>query len=215
MKITSISVQQNNNNRVSISVDGKYRFSLDVFQLADLGVRIGNSYTEEELAQLEEEGRFGKLYGRALEYSLVRPRSIKELRDYLWRKTLATKRQSKKTGEIFELPGVSQRVADRVLERLIEKGYLDDEKFARFWMEYRFQQKGISQRRLKMELQNKGVDQQTIASVGQEGIRSDREELAKVIAKKRSRYPDEVKFKQYLMRQGFQYDDIRDLLNQE
>lgn len=213
MKITAISQQARDKNRVNVSVDGKYRFSLDIFQVGELGLRVGREYSEEELAQLEEESQFGKLYGRALEYSMVRPRSIKEMRDYLWRKTRSTKRRIPKTGEIIERPGVSQVVADRVLERLIDKKYLDDEKFARFWVENRFMKKGTSLRRLQLELSQKGVDKETSERIIAESARSDDLEIAKIIAKKQSRYPDRQKFMQYLVRQGFSYDDVKAALD--
>ena len=87
MKITDISLQTRDKNRVNVSVDGKYRFSLDVFQVGELGIKIGREYTDEELTALEDESWFGKLYARAMEYCLTRPRSVKEMRDYLWRKT--------------------------------------------------------------------------------------------------------------------------------
>lgn len=212
MKITSISVQARNNNRVNVSVDGKYRFSLDVFQVGELGLKVGREYSEEELATLEQESQFGKLYSRALEYCLVRPRAIKEMRDYLWRKTRDTKVRRQKTGEIIDRPGVSQGIADRVLERLIEKKYLDDEKFAKFWIESRFLQKGTSLRRLRMELSQKGVDKAIAEVLIAESSRNDTDELAKIIAKKRTRYPDEQKLIQYLARQGFSYDDIKSAL---
>lgn len=48
-------------------------FSLDVFQVADLGIRVGKEYTDSELTALETESQFGKLYARALEYCLMRP----------------------------------------------------------------------------------------------------------------------------------------------
>lgn len=86
MKITSISVQAKNPDRVNVSVDGRYRFSLDIFQVGDR-VKVGKEYGEDELAELETESLFGKLYGRTLEYCLLRPHSIREVRDYLWRKT--------------------------------------------------------------------------------------------------------------------------------
>lgn len=38
MQITAITAQQKDKNRVNVMVDGKYRFSLDVFQYADLGL---------------------------------------------------------------------------------------------------------------------------------------------------------------------------------
>ena len=137
MKITDISLQARDKNRVNVSVDGKYRFSLDVFQVGELGIKLGCEYTDEELIALEDESQFGKLYARALDYCLIRPRSIKEMRDYLWRKTRPTKKRSPKTGEIIERPGVKLEITERVLARLMDKKYLDDEKFARFWLEHR------------------------------------------------------------------------------
>lgn len=208
MKITSISVQAKNPDRVNISVDGKYRFSLDVFQVGELGIKVDKEYSEAELTELETESQFGKLYGRALEYTMLRPHSVKEVRDYLWRKTRTTKYKSR-TGELKEREGVSKEVADRVLERLIEKGYIDDEKFTRYWVENRNQTKGTSRRKLIAELRSKGVEQTTIEAAFEETSRSDEEELRKVIAKKGSKYADEQKLMQYLARQGFSYDDIK------
>ena len=211
MKITALSAQQKQSNRVNVMVDGVYRFSLDVFQVADLGLRVGKEYTEEELVALEEESQFGKLYGRALEYTMMRPHSAREVRDYLWRKTRATKYKSR-SGELKERMGVSQIVADRVFDRLTEKGYIDDEKFARFWVENRNQRKGSSVRKLRSELQAKGVESSIIDAALEQTTRNDEDELAKIVAKKRARYPDEQKFMQYLARQGFSYDDIKTAL---
>ena len=90
MKITGLSAQQTNPNRINVFVDDKYRFSLEISQIASLGVRVGDEYSESELEQLEQESQFGKLYARALEYCLMRPHSAKEVRDYLWRKTQTT-----------------------------------------------------------------------------------------------------------------------------
>ncbi|HRJ06094.1 MAG TPA: RecX family transcriptional regulator [Candidatus Saccharibacteria bacterium] len=214
MKITAISVQAKNKDRVNVSVDGKYRFSLDIFQVGDLGVKVGKEYTEEELAELESESEFGKLYARALEYTLSRPHSAKEVRDYLWRKTRDTKVRNKKSGEITTREGVSETSVERTFNRLVERGYVNDEKFAKFWIENRNQTKGTSLRKLTMELRAKGVDQTIISELLQESSRSDESELQKVIAKKQRRYDDEQKFIQYLARQGFSYDDIKSALNE-
>ena len=212
MRITAITAQQRQPNRVNIMVDGTYRFSLDIFQLSDLGVKVGKDYTEEELVTLEQESQYGKLYARALEYTMMRPHSAKEIRDYLWRKTRTTKVRSRKTGELYDRPGVSPVIADRVYDRLVEKGYIDDEKFTRYWVENRSITKGASQRKLSQELMTKGVDRSLIEAAFVTTERSDEDELKKVIAKKRARYPDEQKFIAYLMRQGFRYDDIKDNL---
>lgn len=212
MKITALTLQQKDPNRVNVMVDGKFRFSLDMYQIADLGIKIGKEYTEKDLIELETESQFGKLYGRALEYCLMRPHSSREVRDYLYRKTLSKKYKSKRTGELKDRPGVSKAVTERVFDRLVEKGYINDEKFARYWVENRNQTKGASKRKLQAELAAKGVDRTIVEQALQVTDRSDEEELQKVIAKKRARYPDEQKFMQYLMRQGFGYDDIRSAL---
>jgi len=215
MKITDITQAVRNPDRVNISVDGKYRFSLDMYQLSSLGLKIGREYSEAELDELETESQFGKLYARALEYCLMRPHSKKEVRDYLWRKTRETKYKSRQTGEIKSRAGVSQEIADRVFDRLVEKGYLDDEKFTRFWIENRNQTKGSSLRKLTNELRVKGVESSIIDQILAESSRNDSDEIAKIIAKKRSKYPEEQKLIAYLARQGFSYDEIKTALADE
>lgn len=96
--------------------------------------------------------------------------------------------------------------------KLVEKGHIDDEKFARYWLENRNQRKGSSLRKLKAELMQKGVASDIIEAATSESDRTDSDELAKIIAKKRSKYPDEEKLKAYLARQGFRYDDITEAL---
>ena len=191
-------------------VDGKYRFSLDVFQLVDLGIKVGADYTDEQLTNLEQESQFGKVYGRALEYSLMRPHSAREVRDYLYRKTRPTRT---KTGEVR--PGIPTEVTTRVFDRLVEKGYVDDEKFARYWVDNRSLRKGASKRKLSSELSSKGVERSIIERLLSESERTDENELQKIIEKKRSKYPDNQKFMMYLARQGFSYDDIKAALSVE
>lgn len=214
MKITDITVGIKNPNRVNVLVDGVFRFSLDIFQVSELGIKIGKEYTEQELVELETESQFGKLYARTLEYTMLRPHSAREIRDYLWKKTRITKYKSR-SGDIKERVGASQEVADRVFARLEAKGYIDDAKFARWWVENRNQRKGTSLRKLQAELSLKGVPAGVIELALGESARHDSDELAKIIAKKRSKYPDEQKLMQYLARQGFSYDDIKNALSQE
>jgi regulatory protein len=207
MIITAVTAQQKDKNRINVMVDGKYRFSLDIYQYADLGIKVGKDYTEEELNELEAESQFGKVYARALEYCLMRPHSAKEVRDYLYRKTRDTRT---KTGEVKK--GVPTEITLRVFDRLVEKGYINDEQFAAYWVENRSLTKGVSQRKLQAELRTKGVEVSIIERLLHDSSRSDPSELQKVIAKKRARYPDDQKLVQYLARQGFRYDDIKQAL---
>lgn len=210
MKITAITAQQKDKNRVNVIVDGSYRFSLDVFQYADLGIKVGQDYSEDELCALETESQFGKAYTKALEYCLMRPHSAKEMRDYLYKKTRDVRSWS---GDIKK--GLPTTITDRVFNRLSEKGYINDESFTRYWVENRRLSKGASRRTLQAELRAKGVESRLIDQFLDASTRTDENELQKVITKKRSRYPDEKKLTQYLIRQGFDYDDVKQALTQE
>lgn len=207
MKITDISMQKKNNNRLNIFVDEVYRFSLDAYQVVELGVKVGREYDESDIVILEQESQFGKLYSLALEYCLMRPHSSREILDYLNRKTKPTR---DKTGKVK--PGFLPELTRRVFDRLIEKKYIDDYKFASFWIENRNLNKGISKRKLVAELKVKGINSSIIESVLNETARNEEYELQKVINKKRSIYSDNRKFILYLMRQGFLYEDIKKAL---
>lgn len=208
MKITALKTQVRDKSRINVFVDGAYRFSLDINQVAELGIRSGLEYSEEELIELENESQFGKLYTRSLEYVLTRPRSQREMRDYLYKKTRDTRT---KEGAIKK--GVSKELTERVFNRLVDKGYLDDEKFARFWVENRNVRKGSSLRKLQAELKAKGVETSVVERVIGASDRSDEEEVQKIIAKKARRYDDENKLIAYLMRQGFSYDKVKSALH--
>jgi regulatory protein len=214
MRITSISAQVRNPDRVNISIDGMYRLSLNISQVTDLKVKVGRELGEQELAELETESQFGKLYARALEYCLMRPHSVREVRDYLYKKTLAKKYKDRQ-GQLREKNGYSPTLSVRVLEKLQHKGYVDDEQFARWWVENRNLTKGTSLRKLTAELRAKGVSGETIDQVMRQSDRDDKIELAKIIAKKRSKYPDDQKLLMYLARQGFSYDQVKEALAEE
>lgn len=214
MKVTSITAQLKNPHRVSISIDGQYRFSLDVAQLAELGLRQGQDITEEAVAAYQQESQFGKLYARTLEYCLMRPHSVREVRDYLFKKTRTTRYKTRR-GDIREREGVSPALTERVFDQLATKGYIDDEAFARFWVESRHRTKGASLRKLRSELSGKGVSPAIIDQTLAASDRSDDDELQKILAKKRSKYADDTKLMAYLARQGFSFDDIKRALADE
>jgi regulatory protein len=214
MKITSLSAQQKNLNRVNVMVDGKYRFSLEISQVGDLGIKVGKEFDEAEIIAMETEGQFGKVYALALEYCLMRPHSSREMRDYLYRKTRATKYRSRRTGEVKDRPGVSTEITARVFERLLDRGYIDDEKFTKYWIENRNLTKGASKRKLQSELAAKGIERSVIEKYLSQSERSDADELQKIIAKKRAKYPDEQKLMNYLARQGFAFDDIKSAISE-
>ena len=197
-KITELKQGVRNPDRVNVYVNSKFAFSLDISQVVDFGIKIGREISEEELEEFKRASEFGKLYQRTLEWVLTRPRSEKECRDYLYKK-------------IFEKK-LDKNYIDRIIAKLEEKNYLNDARFAEYYVENRFVKKGVSLKRLKMELMKKGVSKEIIEEVLADTDRNDTEELKKMILKKRSKYPDDEKLTQYLCRQGFQYDLVREMI---
>lgn len=213
--ITDIKQAIKNPNRANIYVNGKYQFSLDIFQLTDLGVKVGAIFDESEILHLEQQSEFGKLYALALNYCLMRPHSEREIRDYLIKKTLDKTLKNRKTGEFYKKSGVSKLSVEQVLARLHEKNYIDDEKFARFWVENRNLRKGSSIKKLRAELSQKGVSKVIQDEIFAESDRNDAEEIQKIIDKKAKRYSDKQKLIAYLARQGFSFDEINRAINRE
>lgn len=207
MRITAITVQARDKSRVNISVDGQYRFSLNMAQLADLGIRTGKEYDEATLRSFEEESQFGKLYMQALAYCFSRPHSQHEIEQYLHRKTQPHR---SKSGELKA--GVSPLLAERVMQQLIEAGHVNDEAFAQYWVENRRLRQGASKRKLMSELRAKAVPSEIIDKAVRETDRDEIDELRKVIKKRSKHYDDPQKLVAYLGRQGFSYDDIKTAL---
>jgi regulatory protein len=56
-------------------------------------------------------------------------------------------------------------VAEKVLDRFEEVGLIDDEDFARSWVESRQRSRGVASRVLAMELRRKGIDDDTSREV--------------------------------------------------
>lgn len=218
MKITKISQQIKRPDRYSVYVDEKYEFSLHEQQVAELGIKSGQELTEKQLEDFRGDSLFGKAYERTLKYVFMRPRSKKEILDYLSRIYMYPKPKVyiNKSGDRVVKKQVvdklaTQNIIDRVLERLESRGYINDEVFAKAWFESRQFTKKPSRRKIQQELQQKGVDQEIIATLLQNYDSTEVDNLRYLINKKQKvgRYQDEAKLIPYLLRQGFSYSEIK------
>ncbi len=198
MKITAIKQQIKNPERVSIFIDGKYSFSLSFDELLEQKIRNNQELDEPRLAKLKKLSADGKLRMRALEWALNRPRSLREFGDYLRRKKVD--------------PGFGDALAADFLKR----GYLSEPNFARWLVDVRTRG-GKSNRAIAAELASKGISRELADEALGLTDTSETERLQQVIAKKAglSRYQaNPQKFIEYLARQGFSYDLIKEQLKQ-
>lgn len=196
MKITAIQAQVRQAGRYSVFVDGKYSFSLSDIALLDSKIVNGQELTPEQVREFKQLSADDKLYGLVLRYAMLRPRSVWEVEEYLARKQVSDSQRS------------------TILNKLSKLQVIDDEQFARRWVENRRLLKPLSRRRLEQELRQKRVADTIIRDVLADDEQEDEQALAELIARKRKqvKYQDNTKLMQYLARQGFSYDDIKQAL---
>lgn len=74
-------------------------------------------------------------------------------------------RRAKSRGELFTLlkkRGTAEDIANAVLFRLQEQGFVNDREFARYWVESRQRTKKVSRRIIIGELRSKGISDEII-----------------------------------------------------
>ncbi len=193
--ITSLEPQQRRRGkRVNVYVDGRYAFSVDAEVARDL--RVGQELAAHASADVLERDQFQVALDAALAFLGYRPRSAQEIRRRLARK---------------EVP---PSVVDAVLDRLHAWRLVDDEAFARYWIEQRQTFRPRGTRLLKAELRQRGVSVELAASVAEETDVTADDDAYRAAAKKARQLAalDERTFRtrlsQFLGRRGFDWDTI-------
>jgi regulatory protein len=159
----------------------------------------------------EDSPVYAALVGAALRFVSYRARSEKELRDFLTKKL---KNSHTTAPMIFE----------KVMARMFDYGYVNDEQFARDWVASRLRSKPKGTRLLELELLRKGIAKdiidQTISQAFGSG-EADERSLAKAVAEKRAavwmRYSGMERKKKLfdlLSRRGFPYDVIAGVIDE-
>lgn len=142
--ITAIQPQQRDNARMSIFIDGQFGFGLHADIVLDHRLTTGQELSEQDITALLAEDQVKKAITAALNLISYRPRSAGELRQRL--------RQKDYPAEAI----------DRAVARMEELRYVDDESFAERWVESRQEHQPRSERMLRQELRQKGIDAETI-----------------------------------------------------
>jgi regulatory protein len=196
--ITSIEVQARNTRRVNVHLDGAYAFPLAMEVAVQAGLARGMVLSDERIAELEAEDRWQKTYDAALNFLSFRPRSEDEMRRYL---------------DKHKAP---PNLRERVVARLKESKLLDDQAFARFWVENRDTFSPRSSRALRLELRRKGVDDRTIAAAisGDDADAAYRAGLKKMrLLATADRETFLHKLLPFLQRRGFGYETAREAVD--
>lgn len=203
--ITSLEPQVNNDDRVSIYLDGEFAFGVHEDVVVKHTLREGQTLTAEERRKVEADEQNVNAKQAALDYLAYKPRTEQEVRRKLRKKD------------------VPSFVVEDVVARLYELDYLDDESYAHDYAHNRFSSKGYGPIRIRRELKERGIDRSLAeAAVDELFAEEDATAAAREHAEKRwSRVAGEddprrrkQKMYRYLRRRGFTSDTIYTVLDE-
>lgn len=210
-KVTSVEPQKNNPHRFNIFLDSELGFGADEDLIVENRLVVGKVIDQSLLEKLLSEAEVGKLMERMYRLWNVRARSEKEVRDYFRIKNKELKYKGKEQ--------ISNLEVELVIKKLKQKNLLNDEKFAKEWVEARRKSKQKGIKALKAELYQKGIDKETVEEVLQEQSDISEEQLAKqALGKKMEKWQalpyleKKKKAYQFLATRGFEYEVIRNIV---
>jgi regulatory protein len=144
-KITAIETQKKNPNRVNIFLDDQFAFGLS--RIVAAWLQPQQMLTDEKIAALLNEDAREVAMQKALHFLSYRARSNKEIFENLNK---------------HEIP---EDVIWYTIQRLQENNLLNDQEFAKTWVENRNTFRPRSRRVLAMELHRKGLDDEVVQEV--------------------------------------------------
>lgn len=197
--ITSIKSQKKK-ERVNVYLDDKFGFGIDLENFVILGLKVDQEVTEIEIEKIVKKAEFQKTLDKLLRFATLRPRSEKEIKDYFRRKK------------------VHESMHSQLFDRLNHLELIDDEKFAKWWVEQRQAFRPKPKRILGNELRMKGINTETIKKIlGEEVV--DEEKMARDLLEKRAYkwknlegFERKQKISQYLAQKGFAWEIIEKMV---
>lgn len=200
MRITKIEGQKKHPSRKSIFVDGKFAFGVSDDVLLKFGLYVGEELEQSDTEKILQAENVETAKQKVMRFLSIRPRSKKEIRDYLLRKEYA--------GDI----------ADTIVAKLESLKMVDDEAFARMVCRDSLLKKPMGEKMLRQVLFKKGVPKPIVDSAMLEfftpsselamAVKAAERQQARV--KRSSKSVDEVHAKKklldYLVRRGFSFN---------
>jgi regulatory protein len=189
-RITAMRAHLRNPGLLRIFIDNEHAFTVKLIDAADL--KTGISLTAEQMARLQRKHELEGAYLRSIRYLGYRPRSCREIEQYLDRKKC------------------SPAAVAETIRRLRESRLIDDRAFANWWVAHRCRMKPRSTHALRFELLQKGIDE-SIISAALAAADDDRMALALLETKRKQwRRPEGRQKRQkilaFLHRRGFRYE---------
>ena len=204
MKLTA---KAGKGEKIHLSLDGEYIATVNADYWFTCGIKSGSEVTPQQLEELLAESARRKMMNKALDLLSMRDYSRRELSD-----KLVTKAWEKKEQKDMDLGSLKQQASD-ICDRLEELGLLNEERFARSYVDELLRRKHLSKRGLKTALIQKGVQRDIIETVLEEVEVDPVEQVRELLATKfKNRDLSDEKQKtrtvNALLRLGYRYGEI-------
>ena len=186
--------------RVNVYLDGKFGFGIDYENYVRFKLKVEQELTEDDIQKIKGEADFQKILSKILDFASRRSRSEYEYKLWLKRKN------------------VPENFHKRLFNRLKNYDLLDDEEFARWWVEQRQHFRPRAKRILNYELRTKGINKDIIDKVLEEAGVDEVKIAGDLIKQKEYKWKSlpelekKKKMTEFLARNGFSWDVIKSAL---
>lgn len=208
MQITQIQQAKKNENRVNVFLDDQFWIGIDKDELLQFELYRGKEIDDFLKREIEKSSSTTKLLNKTINYIQIRPRSVKEIKDYLQRKR------------------IDPETSNVIIEKLQSKNLLSDEYFTNWYIENKLASGRYGEIRIKSELYKKGISKTLIekgfAEILTEETKENIEMNANQYAKKAARsikakdaYEFKSKLIKKLMSRGYSYTVAKNAANEE
>ena len=196
VKVTALQFSPTGGKKVRVSLENMPDFNLQAEIVALEKLKVGQELSSERIEALKKRDLSQRCYHAATHFLSFRPRSENELRERLSKR------------------GFDSVSIQKTISRLKEQGLLDDQAFARFWVENRARLNPRSRWLIGRELKQKGISDKAIYHAVD--ILDDSETAYRVASTRAYRLAGadyqtfRLRLGQYLKRRGFGYGVIKD-----
>lgn len=201
--VTAIKPQKFRKN-FNIFIDGKFSFGASPEIILKYNLKVEKEISGAELQSILEESELGQTYAKVLRLISIRPRSRSEIETWM---------KGKDVGELL---------AKKVLDKLVGTGLVNDQEFARWWIDQRLTFRKNSARAIAQELKSKGIPREVIDELLEEMVPKDKERvLIKELIKKNAWRWEKLPKKKgrekvigFLSRRGFGWEEISSVIDE-
>lgn len=216
--ITAITEQKSNARRASAKKDRRYNIFLDekyAFSVSEENrlrnkFEVGRQLTGDEVEKTKRGEAQRRLTDQVMNFLSYRPRSEKEVLDYLTK--AVSKNENVKWSEAKQSP-----LPEQVIAKLKKYDLVNDKEFAKWWIDSRTRARQKSRAVIVAELVRKGINKEEVATMLPKNKASDLKLALKVIEKKskalKKLSPQEARKKIYswLGSRGFDFEIASDV----